>query len=163
MIETNGIVSHQASSRNLRRGPLGSTPDFAKPWKDLAATSRRLADIARRQVCEAPFTAADYEFPLAYGKTLGQIMLYEGNSCDTPNDDAPRIADVASDPRTGRTWHVAIDRPCWLYVLYPWNGREILCRGAVLPYHEFAHEGRLDDTRWQAMLDAAKTTPEPPA
>ena len=32
--------------------------------------------------------------------------------------------------------------------------KEVLCRGAVLPYHEFAHPERLTDAGWKALLDS---------
>jgi len=58
--------------------------------------------------------------------------------------------------------HVGIGRPVALYVLYPWNGGTVLCRGAVLPYHEFVSQTRLTDGEWRALLDSDKrpTAPE---
>ncbi len=44
---------------------------------------------------------------------------------------------------------------------FPWNGREILCRGAVLPYHELSGGTRLTDDAWLERLDEA--IPEAPA
>lgn len=52
-----------------------------------------------------------------------------------------------------------IARPRELFVLYPWQGRDVLCRGAVLPYHEFATDRRLTDTEWRALLDGGKAAP----
>ena len=42
--------------------------------------------------------------------------------------------------RDGKVLEVGVARPRALYVLYPIKGKEILCRGVVLPYYEFAHE-----------------------
>jgi hypothetical protein len=35
------------------------------------------------------------------------------------------------------------------------------CRGAVLPYHEFASADRLTDEQWRKLLDSS-AAPEPP-
>ncbi len=76
----------------------------------------------------------------------------------SPCDDAPRIADVFTNPNRQRCLEVGIGRPQALYVLYPWKGTEILCRGAAMPYYEFVSPVRLTDAEWQARL---KTPPEP--
>ena len=81
-------------------------------------------------------------------------MLYGGNSYEGPNDDAPRVVDVFTNPQLLKVFEVGIARPRAMYVVYPFNGRDYLCRGAVLPYHEFAHATRLTDDEWRAMLDS---------
>lgn len=53
-------------------------------------------------------------------------------------------------PRTG--WRFLISAAVG-DVLYPWQGTDILCRGASVPYYEFLHDGRLTDTEWKSMLD----------
>ncbi|MCH2375923.1 MAG: DUF3160 domain-containing protein [Planctomycetes bacterium] len=49
--------------------------------------------------------------------------------------------------------HVGFGRPLALYVLYSFKGRELLCRGAVLPYYESSHASRLTDAEWKELLD----------
>jgi hypothetical protein len=39
---------------------------------------------------------------------------------------------------------------------------EVLCRGAALPYYEFAHTGRLTDEEWIKLLNS-KDRPDVPA
>jgi hypothetical protein len=46
-------------------------------------------------------------------------------------------------------------------VLYPYQGAEILCRGAVMPYFEFPHDTRLTDAQWKGLLDSPKRPPLP--
>ena len=70
--------------------------------------------------------------------------------------------DVFSDPLRGKRLHVGIGRPRPLLVLYPWQGREVLCVGGVLPYYEFETEEPLTDAEWKALLDSPKA-PRPPA
>ena len=44
--------------------------------------------------------------------------------------------------------HAAVGRPRAIYLLYPWKGEEVLCRGAILPYFEFVDPARLTDDEW---------------
>ena len=81
-------------------------------------------------------------------------MFYGGNSYSHPRDDAPRIVDVFSNPQAGKHLLIGIARPRKLWLLYPTREGEILCRGAVLPYHEFAHTERLTDVDWKKLLDS---------
>ncbi len=37
---------------------------------------------------------------------------------------------------------------------YPWQGKTVLCEGAVMPYYEFTHTTRLNDADWKTMLDS---------
>jgi hypothetical protein len=41
------------------------------------------------------------------------------------------------------------------------NGKEILCRGSVLPYQEFTHAERLTDGEWKSLLNSPQR-PETP-
>ncbi len=88
-------------------------------------------------------------------------MLYGGNSWNGPRDDAARIIDVFRNSGAGGSLMVGIGRPQALYVLYPHEGREVLCLGAVLPYYEFRHPDWLDDEAWRALL-GSDPCPAPP-
>ncbi len=87
-------------------------------------------------------------------------MLYGGNAYLTPDDDAPRITDVFSKV-DGTCLLVGIARPRAIYVLYPYKGGEVLCRGAVLPYYEFRHPQRVTDSQWKDLLDSKDRPPLP--
>jgi hypothetical protein len=104
--------------------------------------------------------AEEIDFLKGYGEQLGWIMFYDGNSYTTPRDDAPRVVDIFA--RDGRFLEVGIAKPRAFYVLYPWQGKEILCRGAVLPYHEFVHDKRLTDEAWRNLL-SSPARPAPPS
>ncbi len=41
-----------------------------------------------------------------------------------------------------------------LYVLYPWQGKQVLSKGAIIPYFEFTIESRLTDDEWKKLLDS---------
>jgi len=126
--------------------------DLRRLWQRLEQTSRRLEAMARRQLAGIALSEDDGTFLREYGETLAGLMLYGGNSYLRPRDDAPRITDVYWDSIEG-SLHVGTSRPRAIYVLYPWQGKDILCKGAILPYYEFVHQGRLTDSEWRGMLD----------
>jgi hypothetical protein len=127
--------------------------DLKGLWRLLEQTSRRLEAIARKQLAGTALDDDDGSFLLKYGETLAAIMLYGGNSYLDPRDDAPRVADVYWHYILG-SLHAGIGRPRAMYVLYPWQGKDILCKGAVLPYYEFVNQERLTDFEWKRMLDS---------
>jgi Protein of unknown function (DUF3160) len=125
------------------------TRDDWGPWHELRGLS---------------WNASEEELLRSFGQTLGQIMLYENNSSLSPRDDAPRITDILTLETSVGTLeylHVGVGRPRAIYLLYPWHGRPVFCRGAVLPYFEFRSRNRLTDELWRATLDAAEP-PSPP-
>ena len=125
-------------------------------WQSLGIVCRRLETLAHKQLRGAAFSENDNRFICSYGEKLAEVMLYNSNSYLMPNDDAPRVVDVFSSPQAGKVLEVGIARPRAIYVLYPFKGGEILCRGAVMPYYEFTHDARLTDAEWKTLLDSAK-------
>lgn len=136
--------------------------DLEVLWRRLGTVTHRLEILAHKQLRQAPLSDADKAFLIGYGEKLAGVMLYGGNSYLTPRDDAPRTADIFANPNEGQYLHVGISRPQAIYVLYPFKGGEVLCRGAVMPYHEFRHAQRLTDSAWKTLLDSPKrpATPE---
>jgi hypothetical protein len=136
--------------------------DLDSRWETLATLCRRLETLAHKQLRGAPFGKEEDRFIEHYGATLAQVMFYDGNSYVDPRDDAPRVVDVFSNPNTGKVLEVGVARPRAVYVLYPVKGNEVLCRGAVVPYYEFAHGDRLTDAQWKSLLDSPERpkTPE---
>jgi len=117
---------------------------------------RRLESLAHKQLRKVEFSETEQRFLLGFGKQLAGVMLYGGNSWLTPRDDSPRTAGVFNNPNTSERLHVGIDRARAIYVLFPWDGKEILCRGAVMPYHEFTSKEPLTDAAFKALLDSDK-------
>ncbi len=144
----------------LRMLVASASARLGNQWEALAELCGRLEALAHKQLRGVAFNQRENDFLKGYGRTLARIMLYGGNSYFTPKDDAPRIVDVFSGP--SGYLEVGIGRPRALYVLYPFKGKEILCRGAVLPYYEFTHPARLDDAGWRRLLDS-RDCPAPPA
>jgi len=132
-------------------------------WSRLGTLCRRLEALAHKQLRGVPLSKEENRFIKGYGIALGGIMLYGGNSWLSPKDDAPRVADVFFNPNVRSKYlEVGIARPRTLWVLYPWQGRDVLCRGAVLPYYEFTSPQRLTNAEWKAILGSEKR-PAPPA
>lgn len=125
-------------------------------WSDLIKLVRRIETLSHKQLREVDFSKDEVKFIAQVGAALGGVMLYGGNSWLTPNDDAPRIVDISTNPQLGKHLHVGISRPRSLYVLYPWKGEKVLCRGVVMPYYEFTHKDRLDDADWMKLLDSKR-------
>lgn len=136
--------------------------EIAPLWRRLHDLCVKLEALAHKQLRGAKFSDADNAFILHYGEAIAAIMLYGGNSYLTPNDDAPRIIDVYTNPMLNQTLEVGVGRARALYVLYPLKGGEVLCRGAVMPYYEFRNAGRLTDEQWKQRL-GAKDRPAIPA
>ena len=137
---------------------FGRKPEFVASlfralWKELETFCQRLEVLAHKQLRGVPFSPAEEEFLLQYGLRLSRLSFYFADAHHLPRDDAPRVADVHADPESGRVLLVGIARPRALYVLYPWQGRDVLCLGAVLPYYELASPTRLTDAEWKSRLD----------
>jgi hypothetical protein len=129
--------------------------ETAVEWARLAQVCLRLALVAQRQLDGKPHTNRDKAWLGNLGEVLAKTMLYEANSFLTPRDDAPRIARISSDPRDGSVFHAGIGRPRVMYVLYPSQGRKILCRGVVMPYHELSATKTITDSEWIQRFKAS--------
>jgi hypothetical protein len=118
-------------------------------WHRLETLCLRLAALAEKQLEKTPLNDEDGALVEHVGHELAEIMMYRGQAMVFPLDDAPRIARISSDPATGEVMHVGIGRPRLMFVLYPWEGREIRCRGVVMPYHEVRAHQSLSDDEWR--------------
>jgi hypothetical protein len=130
-------------------------------WVKLERIARRLEALAYKQLRQQPWTDEETDFITAYGKIMAGVMGYAGNSWLTPLDDAPRWVEVYANPNTDTSLAVGIGRPRLIHVLYPWNGTEILCQGAVMTYYEYPSKQRLTDGEWLQLLDSKNAPPIP--
>ena len=130
-------------------------------WDELASVTRKLEALAHKQLRQQPWSAEDEGFLKGYGARLAGVMGYRGNSYLTPLDDAPRWTEVHYSQPKASLLAVAVGRPRVIYVLYPWQGIEILCQGAVMPYHEYWSKERLTDPEWKQLLDSARAPAQP--
>jgi hypothetical protein len=166
------IVAMRKLADELEQGRIPADPQVAKAielnsqrlaglWRSLETLCRRLESLAHKQLRGAPINDEEDRFIRYYGKKLANVMFYGNDACHLPDDDAPRISDVFTNPNTGQVLEVGVGQPRAMYVLYPFQGVEVLCLGAVMPYYEFAHATRLTDEEWMGLLDS-RDRPKPP-
>ncbi|MBN1973842.1 MAG: DUF3160 domain-containing protein [Sedimentisphaerales bacterium] len=136
--------------------------DLKDLWNSLESLSQTLVEISRKQLADEDLK--EYaQFIVSYGVKIANIMMYNGNSYLNPNDDSMKIVDVHYKPKyypgdSEGYLQIGIARPRAIYILYPWQGSLVLCRGAVMPYYEFKSDSRLTDAEWKTFLD----TPQRP-
>lgn len=123
-------------------------------WELLSTITRKLEALAHKQLRGQPWTASEDDFLREYGPNLAHIMGYYGNSYIAPQDDAPRCAEVHRNLVRDTGITVGVGRPRQIYVLYPWNGVEILCTGSVMTFYEAERRERSTDSEWKGWLDA---------
>jgi len=129
-------------------------PTLQQRWQQLSRISRSLEAMSQKQLRHQPWTLDEDSFLRSYGKQLAAVMGYYGNSWLSPHDDAPRWVEVSRDVQRNVSLAAAIGRPRFFYVLYPWNGMEVLCTGSVMQYYEYKSAQRLTDAEWINLLDS---------
>lgn len=119
------------------------------PFDDLERTCLRLAVLVHKQARGLPANAEESHWLLTFGNELASF-----SDCHftQPVDNVPKAVRVFTNPELGKALTVGIGRPRFLYVLYPWKGTEVLCRGAVLPYLERHELESLTDEEWREKL-----------
>lgn len=136
---------HPAAQKMLDRLLVEETP----PFLSLADTCSRLALIATRQMRGEEPGKDDAKWLIHFGLELA--FLTGCTFYDSP-DNVPKCARIFANEKLGKTLHAGLGRPHFLYVLYPWKGAEVLCRGAVLPYLESHRSGTITDDEWRQSL-----------
>ncbi|HLP08463.1 MAG TPA: DUF3160 domain-containing protein, partial [Opitutaceae bacterium] len=151
-------------AEKLEKGLIPPSPakdSLAERWLQLGLLANRLAHLSNKQLRGLPWSADDRAFIRQYGENLGFVMGYGGNAWVSPRDDAPRCAEVHRQPTADRGFAVGIGRPRLIHVLYPYEGREVLCTGSVMSYYEYWERDRLNDEEWKAKLDSSAAPPPP--
>ena len=152
----------EAKASRIERGQetvSTSESSLRNRWQSLARIVARLEALAHKQLRGQPWTDDEAIFLKRYGEDMAYIHGYYGNSWLTPRDDAPRWTEVSGLPERGTFLVAGVGRPRTIYVLYPWNGMEILCTGSVMQYYEYEGKQRLSDEAWRDLLDS----PEAPS
>ncbi|MBM4074099.1 MAG: DUF3160 domain-containing protein, partial [Planctomycetes bacterium] len=132
--------------------------DLRNVWRYLFNTTRQLEVIAHKQLRGVDLNKGEISFIKFYDETLASLML---RSKYDPKDDVPRAIGVYTNFQLNQTLHATISRPRALFVLYPWRGKKILARGAVLPYREVITSSPLADKDWKQQLDSGSAPPLP--
>lgn len=137
--------------------------DILNRWKNMKEIILKLQILSLKQLSDIEFSDIDFRFIKEYGEKLAYCMFYDGNSYYAPKDDAPKSIELYTMyyPKKTIVKNAAIGRPCLIYVLYPFNGKKIIFRGAVFPYYEYESEKRVNDKEWKELLDS-KSRPDLP-
>jgi hypothetical protein len=138
---------------------IETSVDLKRLWQTLGNVCRRLEVMAHKQLRGISFNDRETYFLADFGRRLAAVMLYGGGH--GPKDDAPAIIVFYSNTRKRGYLHGAVARPRELLVMYPFQGREILCRGAVLPYFEFVSGRLLSGREWLKRLDSDERPASP--
>lgn len=144
----------------VRPRPANEFNSLSGRWATLQHAVERLEILVQVQLRRQAFDPEDSGFLKGYGSTIAAVMGYFGNEY-TPRDDSQRWAEVVRDPGRDDSLAAATGRPRPLYVLYPWNGMEVLCEGSVIPYYEDHSKTTLTDAEWREKLGSPGAPPEP--
>jgi hypothetical protein len=144
-----------ALDKSLSNQPL---PDLDRGWRLLEELCASAAETAERQLAGEKLNERDRAFVSSFGNRLCSAMLYVDHYA--ARDDAPRVVDIYANLEEGGILHAAVGRPVAIYVNYPYQGRKVYCRGAVMPYYEFIKSERLDDSQWKEQLSQNPRQPQ---
>lgn len=130
-------------------------------------------DCSKKELANKPLSSDEYEQLNTIGKTLeGISMLFVEGSLrkwyqieNETDRNMAIISDLYRIPTnifniTGFL-ETGIGPAYIIYVAVPIEGKLYLTRGAVFSYYEFAHDERLTDEKWQAMLKNKKAPEHP--
>ncbi len=119
------------------------------PFTELAQVCLRLSALAHQQLRGLSPRKEECEWLRYFG-----VVLSSFTDCHftAPKDNVPKAVRIFTNPKLGKALTVGIGRPCLLYVLYPWKGKDVLCRGAVLPYRERYELEAITDKDWHSRL-----------
>jgi len=140
---------------------LETNIDIKRLWLSLRHMCNRLEVLAHKQLRGVKFSKKDNYFLTDFGEKLAAVMLCDGYGYHGSNDEAPHIIPVYSRPKKNARLYTGTGKPRLMYLLYPYKGREILCIGAVVPYHEFISPIGLTDEQWKKRFDGDER-PESP-
>lgn len=146
-----------------RRGLLLDV--IGRKLRELEELLLRLKEISERELRGEPLGEEDLALFKGYGERLERLTTFPSLEHLENEEDRSMavVADVHTDPNTGRALEEAVGRPMWLYVVVPINGELWLTAGAMFSYYEFAQpiSGRLTDGEWQTMIRSGQAPPMP--
>ncbi|MFX1537520.1 MAG: DUF3160 domain-containing protein, partial [Promethearchaeota archaeon] len=133
---------------------------FNEKLAALAEIFDRLVEISIKELENKPLTQDDLSFINNAGYQISQIASYHDPNLDPWVSEADQrmaiIADVHTDPNSGKVLEVATGDPYVIYVIVQdQNGKLRLTRGGTFSYYEFTQPmtDRLSDEQWHELLD----------
>jgi hypothetical protein len=135
--------------------------DLNQIWRILGQLCRRLEVMAHKQLRGIAFNEKESYFLADFGIRLATVMLQGGGGDRALPDDFPLMIPMPGPDDDEYIHTAAIGRPRELLVLYPVQGQEVLCHGAVVPYYEPELSQPLTDREWIRRLDSDERPAEP--
>jgi hypothetical protein len=111
-------------------GAADSPTSIKSRAQRLADLLRRLEGLADQQLRGRELSRSDRDFFFSLGLTLFNLANSEAEQ------GCARATEVTRDLMLDRSIVAGTGRPRALWLLYPWKGELVLCRGAVLPVYE---------------------------
>jgi hypothetical protein len=134
---------------------------FSPKLVQMADIFDRLVELSIKELENKKLNESDLDFIGNVGKNIAEIASFDDPSSEPWINDADNrtaiIADVHTDPNTGKVLEVGTGNPFVIYaVVQDYNGELYLTRGGTFSYYEFkqAMENRLTDEEWHEMLDS---------
>ncbi|MBL8896524.1 MAG: DUF3160 domain-containing protein [Planctomycetes bacterium] len=125
--------------------------EVTKRAQKLAEIFVRLEGLADQQLRGRELATADCAFYGSLDLELRNLAREEREQ------ESPRACEVMRVLGTTDLSIVAgTGRPRALWLLYPWKGELVLCRGAVLPVHEVEAAHALTHTEWSQRLNEGR-------
>ncbi len=138
---------------------------FSYKLDEIATKFDRLVEISIKELENEPLSYNDTNFINNFGEEIAKIASFHDPEAEPlvneADDRMAIIADVHTDPNSGRVLEVGTGNPYVIYVVVQdHNGKLRLTRGGAFSYYEFKHPmtNRLSDEDWHEMLD---TNPPP--
>jgi hypothetical protein len=166
-----GLFAEEAS-RRLKALELAST-GAAAFLSEFAGIVRRLEALARKELAGKPFTSDERDFvkqaiqaksdhrgcgpPVVTYTGWYPKLLYRGD----PAKWEPTIADVHTDPNTGKVLEVGTGDANFVVVAIDNGGDRAAYVGPVSSYYEFGSAQRLTDEAWRARLQSGDAPARP--
>ncbi len=124
-----------------------------------------LRAISIKELQGEPLNSTEKDLLRHVGGTLDSISSIPADDELTNYADKRMalVADVHTDPNSGRVLEEAVGDPMMIYVAVYIDGAIVLTRGGTFSYYEFTQpmSDRLTDEQWQQMLDSGEAPSMP--
>jgi len=165
------LFARLASLINLLRIGLDNMglglDEFRYKFTDLESLLLGLKTMAEKELENKELTLDEYKTIWTIGEHMESLLTFSPETAgaitsDTDNEMAV-VADVHTDPNTGRVLEEGVGYPFYLYVIVKDVNGLRMTMGAMFSYYEFTHPmaDRLTDEAWQLTLKGPAPPPLP--
>ncbi|MHA1685664.1 MAG: DUF3160 domain-containing protein [Candidatus Heimdallarchaeaceae archaeon] len=133
--------------------------DFAFRLEGLANIFGKLAEISIKELEDTGLSEDEYNYINTVGLDISYYSSFDDPKYEQWTNGADKrmaiVADVHTDPNSGKVLEVATGNPYTIYVVVQHGDKLYLTKGATFSYYEFTQPmtDRLTDEEWQEILD----------